>query len=711
MRSSKNRATRHDREKNRAPAHRRQHWIAGAVLFVLALLAYSNSFQAGLVLDNDALILRDPRIHAATGENVALIIDHSYWWPFGEAMLYRPFTTLTYLFNYDILGNQERPAGYHWINFLLHFGNVLLVYLLGLKLMRDPGPASVLAGVWSVHPVLTESVTNIVGRADLLAGMAVVGGLLLYLKSAECVGSRRMLWLAGLFACSLIGTSSKESAAMLLGVVVLYELVWWRERRKLKELAFGCAAIVLPFFAFWAQRSAVLAASGPSDFPFIDNPLVGAGFWTARLTAVKVMARNLGLMAWPRQLSSDYSYRQIPLATGTPEDWICWLAIAAAAATVVLLYRRSRTAFFLACFAFITYLPTSNLLFPIGTIMAERFLYLPAIGVIGCVVLGVHAAARHYHALRPAAVAAGIVAVCLLGRTWIRNRDWLDGLSLANAMVMAAPSSYKSHSNRALALYQSDESRLDDALAELEKSLAILDPLPDAINSAETYMMAGDFYLRRGDRVNKAGGEHSTDAAASYRKALAALEHGDRIVQARNRLEQERARVNGTRAGLPVRFAALYRMFSAVCLRLNDAERSLKTALYTRELAPDDADTYRQLASSYFAVQNPDQGAIVLIEGIILTSNPLLKDDAIKVYRSGLDVEGCAAVRRENELSLNPSCGIVQRHICAASADAIQLLIRIGRQQQVAEIKKIFFDRSGCDAASLEIPKMGVGTP
>jgi len=396
------------------------------------------------VLDNDALISRDPRIHAATWDNIKLIITHSYWWPYGEAGIYRPFTTLTYLFNYAILENQEQPAGYHWINFLLHFGNVLLVYLLGLKLMQDSRPAAALAGLWSVHPVLTESVTNIVGRADLLAGMAVVGGLLLYLKGAESEGRRRLMWFAGLFGAALVGMFSKESAATLLGVVVLYELTWWKERRKAKELAWGCAAIVLPFLAMWAQRTAVLAAAGHSELPFTDNPLVGADFWTGRLTAVKVMARSLGLIGWPGRLSSDYSYRQIPLASGTLEDWFSWLAMAAAAAGVVLFLRWSRTGFFLACFAFITYLPTSNWLFPIGTIMAERFLYLPSIGVMGCVVLAGHAAARHYHALRLAVIAAGIVAACLAVRTWARNRDWRDDLSMGNATIAASPNSFKS---------------------------------------------------------------------------------------------------------------------------------------------------------------------------------------------------------------------------------------------------------------------------
>jgi hypothetical protein len=126
-----------------------RHLLVCFALCVIALVAYSNSFSTGFAMDSRALLLDDPRIREATPQNVGLILQHTYWWPTGEAGLYRPFTTLSYLFNYAILGNHDRSAGYHWINFLLHLGNVLLVYLLTLRLIggRVRGSRSVvLAG-------------------------------------------------------------------------------------------------------------------------------------------------------------------------------------------------------------------------------------------------------------------------------------------------------------------------------------------------------------------------------------------------------------------------------------------------------------------------------------------------------------------------------------------------------------------------------------
>src|SRR5580700_7166595 len=97
------------------------------LLLAVTLAAYSNSFQTGFPMDNKGLLLDDSRIHEASAENLALIFQHTYWWPHGESGLYRPVTTLTYLFNYAVLGNGDRAAGYHWVNLALHFGNVLLV--------------------------------------------------------------------------------------------------------------------------------------------------------------------------------------------------------------------------------------------------------------------------------------------------------------------------------------------------------------------------------------------------------------------------------------------------------------------------------------------------------------------------------------------------------------------------------------------------------
>ncbi len=112
------------------------------------------------------------------------------------------------------------------------------------------------------------------------------------------------------------------------------------------------------------------------------------------MTAISVIARYLRLAVWPAKLSVDYSYSEIPLARGSLEDWLAWTTVAVVVVIVGLLYRWNRIAFFFASFAALTILPTANLLFPIGAIMAERFLYLPLVGLVGCFVLAIYRAPK-----------------------------------------------------------------------------------------------------------------------------------------------------------------------------------------------------------------------------------------------------------------------------------------------------------------------------
>ncbi len=272
-------------------------------------MTYANSLHGGFVMDSGA-ILRDSRIREVTGQNVALIWSHSYWWPLTENGLYRPLTTLTYLFNFALLGNAERPEGYHWLNLLLHAVNVLLAYFLGLRLSKRFWPAVAAAALWGVHPLLTESVANIAGRPDLLAAMAVLSGLLLYLRSKEAAGARKALWLATLAAVTLLGIFSKESAIALPAVIAAYELAWGNGQKSARDLAMGIAACAGPLALVLLVRLHVLGGVLGLNIPFRDNPLTGATFWKARLTGVKIMFLYLGKVLLPAELSCDYSFRQ-----------------------------------------------------------------------------------------------------------------------------------------------------------------------------------------------------------------------------------------------------------------------------------------------------------------------------------------------------------------------------------------------------------------
>ena len=368
----------------RATRFMRRHAPLVAVIG-FAFLAYANSLAAPFLFDNAAVILRDTRVHAVTPEHLQRILGETYW-EGSPDVLYRPLTTLTYLFNFAVLGNGENPAGYHWFNFILHAVNIGLVYALGLALFEQIPAALVLSALWGLHPVLTESVTNIVGRADMLAAFGVLAATLCYRMALRSSGARYAAWVAGVAAAVTVGIFSKESAIVAVAVMALYDAAFERAASWRQRLPAYCAAAV-PCVAYFAARALVLARVPYVPPAFTDNPLTGAGFWTARMTAVKVIGAYFRLLLWPAPLSFDYSYNAIKLFTWV--DWSAILALVVCVAAVVLAvvsWRRRKPVFFSIAFFFIALSPVSNLVILTGAIMGERFLYLPSIGFMAAAV-------------------------------------------------------------------------------------------------------------------------------------------------------------------------------------------------------------------------------------------------------------------------------------------------------------------------------------
>jgi tetratricopeptide (TPR) repeat protein len=292
-----------------------------------------------------------------------------------------------------------------------------------------------------------------------------------------------LAWLAGLAAAQAVGLFSKENAAVLPGIMLLYDLTW-RERATWRRRAPAYAAAALPFAVFFYLRSGLHTHM---VIEFIENPLVSAGFWTARLTAIKVVGMFLWLFLWPAHLSADYTYNAVPLFGWRLSNWEDAKAIVALAVClgagllgVLLAVRCRRTGkplLFFLVFFFVALAPTSNLIVLIGSIMAERFLYLPSVGLAGCAVAAIYALGQRRLAKRPVVVYAAwaaLVLVCLVftARTYARNLDWQDDRSLWTSAVEVCPESARPHYNLAIELERIPD-RLPEAIAEYQATVRI----------------------------------------------------------------------------------------------------------------------------------------------------------------------------------------------------------------------------------------------
>jgi tetratricopeptide (TPR) repeat protein len=705
-----NRPANHDPNETASVTPKPRRWLKkGFIALALclpAVLAYSNSFGAGFTLDNGAIILGNPVIQTATSTNVGLIFEHTYWWPSSQTGLYRPITTLSYLFNYAVLGNRDDPFGYHVINLFLHCINVLLVYLLARRFIQGAWLAELIAMAWAVHPVLTESVTNIVGRADLFAGTAILGGILLYLKTKETAGWTRVGYFAGLLVITTVGVFSKENAVALLGVVILYEATFWKEKGNLRAAAWGCLAIAIPIGCLVFQRSRLLARFPSQHILFLENPLIGARFIQQKVAAIGVMARYVWKLAWPAILSADYSYNQISLASGTVRDWIGLGVIGAILAIAVVLFRRNKTAFFFMGFAFIVFVPTSNLLFNIGTIMAERFLYLPAIGFTVCVALLIHKLAARAGIQGVALIAMALIIGAWGIRTFVRNKDWRDDSSLAIASVKTSPESYKTHMALALCYYNKGPNQnIDAAIAESEKSLAILKDVPDDENVIWPYLNASLDYRMKGDISLKAGNTDSPESKRDYEKALEILLYAVRIDKVAFAEKKDNEMQSGTPESQTVQHGTpnLYFQLTKTYLQLGDTEKAYRTALYTRALSPELAETSFLAAQAAESSGKKEEAAEALMVGYLYTQSNAFLPGLNSLYRRGLDPAGCGLTNSANGPVLNSACAPVHAEICSAYADIIQILKWNLKEDVADQTKSVAIRDFGCTQQVLAV--------
>ncbi len=348
------------------------------------------------------------------------LLTTSYWGEIVDAGLYRPLTLLSFGLN-RALGASA--SGFHLANDVLHGVAAVTALLVARALGWSSAGALGTALFFALHPVQTEPVNALVGRAEILAFLFTLTSFLLFARK------KSPLLVGGAFLCALL---SKESAAFALPLFVLHR------RDGARLLALGGALV-----AGALLRIAVLGGVGISgrEIGFLDNPIAGSGIGTRLLTAPALLVQYVRLVLWPRSLSADYSFRQIPIPESASDPRV----LLGAFALILLLWvvvRGGRAR--IAALAFLVPLIGSlHLLFPLGTLFAERLLYLPMMGAALAFGLGVEVVSARSRWLF--AVVALLVLGACAARVRARIPDWRDNETLFRKTVETSPSSARSH--------------------------------------------------------------------------------------------------------------------------------------------------------------------------------------------------------------------------------------------------------------------------
>lgn len=457
-------------------------------LLVLATLAiYWNALYAGLPFDAVALVKEDVRIQSWTWPHFLGILGQNYWGTRFQSGLYRPLVTLSYL-----LQHGSKPWAYHAVNLVLHLVVLLLVFELFRRISMTRWSAFLAALIWAVHPMNVDAVTNVAGRPDEMAAIFLLSGFLVASKSDPT--APRLLLIGAL---AFFGMMSKESAIVLVPLVLFW--FWWSieefQPKALKAAAWGVAiALVI--------RECLSIDAGMQK-PFVDNPIVGFGFWQGKFTAVKALAFMLWnwFVDW-RHISPDYSFNEIPVWSGR-EWWVVLFGLGLLVLSIWAFFDQKKWAF-LFCFTFLTLLPASNLLITSGSIAAARFWYLPGVGLAGLCGLAVQWALEMRFRRPEWAFAAGcyLVVHFALGpiETIALSQAYGEDVRFWQRAAGRSPNSFKPHVQLAVELWR--RGRQVEAIQEVSEARRILDPLPDSQKPYEPYSEFFGYYQGIGDQQN-----------------------------------------------------------------------------------------------------------------------------------------------------------------------------------------------------------------
>ncbi len=465
--------------------------VAGSLLALATFAAHAPGLSGRFTnWDDDWLVVRNPWIRSLDGESLAAIVA-----PFGPAGTreqlgaeYLPLRDLSYAADHALFGLE--PAGFHLTNTLLHVVATLALAAATWRITRRPVLAVVAAGVFALHPVQVESVAWISARKDVLAAAfgAVAAlcwavareGLRFGLRHPGVRGAEppaaqapsasvtRAAYAASLVLCAA-SLLSKYTAVVWPVLLVLAE--WLAPEPRLGERARDRLRRALPLAPHLALAALfTFAIAVPVGSRALIREWYGSGLGATALTVGGVVRDYVALLAVPEPLQAAVDYPVLgavaPGAAALATAEVLLLLGAAGALLALALARgaspgaRAAAAGVLLFAAALA--PTANLPFPIGTLYAERYLYLPVLGLgvaLGALAesWGAAAAAGRRAALLPLAGLL-LVGVAYGSRTSARSRTWHDSEVLWRDVIAQDPGHHT-------ALFNLGLHRFEEALA------------------------------------------------------------------------------------------------------------------------------------------------------------------------------------------------------------------------------------------------------
>ncbi|MEI6408385.1 MAG: tetratricopeptide repeat protein [Bacteroidota bacterium] len=484
--------------------------LLSLVLFGFAFLLYANTLTHGYTLDDDIVIKQNMYTQQGVAGIPGILSKDTFFGYFkveGKETLvsggrYRPFTLVLFALTYQIFGDNSFV--FHLLTVLLFALSVVLLYQLLLALFKPSGSdyaallAFLTAALFAAHPIHTEVVANIKGCDEIVTLLGCMAGLLLTVKAFD---NEKMLtaWLgAGVYFLACL---SKENAASFVLVTPL--ALWFFRSATSSQIVRYSTPTWAAFLVFFIIRGSILDWHfGGAPMELMNNPFlkIVGNQWVAASVSEKfatifyTLGKYVMLLFVPHPLTHDYYPRTIELLTFSDPKVLLSLVLYGFLGWYVLsgITKKDPVRFGI-LFYLITLSIVSNIVFPIGTNMGERFAFMPSVGfclVIGTILTGLWKNGNS--GLVYGIVGAALVLFSL--KTLTRNPVWASNEKLFLTDVAVSGNSAKIRNACGGILLDKAAKEKDEVTVKSlsEQSLAHLN------KAIEIYPNYKDAYISRG---------------------------------------------------------------------------------------------------------------------------------------------------------------------------------------------------------------------
>ncbi len=429
-------------------------------IFLFGFLLYANTLTHSYTQD-DAIVIYENMYTKKGFEGIPGLLQkdtfHGFFKKEGKDKLvsggrYRPFTPIMFAIGWQFFG--DNPFVGHFMNVLWYavLGVVLFLFFRVLIVRDKPTQTNAMLVFFAclffmAHPVHTEVVANIKGRDEIIALLGSLATAYFVFKPL----SNRILNFILVFALFFIALLSKENAITFLAVVPLAFFLF--RNVSIQRQFFGLMPMIAATAVFLLLRTSVLGLDfGGNPTELMNNPYLkvvngayvpfssGEKF----ATIIYTLGKYLLLLIFPLELTHDYYPYHIPVMTFS--SWQVWLSLLAYVVVGFFAFfrlgKKSIPSFSILYFV-ITISIVSNLVFPIGTNMSERFLFMPSVGF--ALLLSIMLIKYIFKNLGQTTFYAVAFLILFLfsTRTIIRNGAWKDDFTLFQTDVLTSQNSAK----------------------------------------------------------------------------------------------------------------------------------------------------------------------------------------------------------------------------------------------------------------------------